>query len=207
MGYKHVDAALQARLPYTTGIEMGTLKLVLVAICQHADNNSNYCFPSTRRLARMTHLGKSTVAKAIAYLDSIGCFTNYSKGTGHGSSSYIVDLDRLRHWAIDWDSVHHMDTDENEEDFSVHHVDVASTTETQSPLGSTQSPPLDPNQSFDRSGVQSGNTVKDRPSGGSSLASRDQKTESVKTDRGVVAKQNQPQPPEKRSLVGSVAPL
>jgi hypothetical protein len=187
MGFKHVEAALQAQLPHQTGIDMGTLKLVLIAICQHADNNTDYCFPSTRRLARMTHLGKSTCARAVAYLHSMGCFTNYAKGKGHGSSSFILDLKRIQSWRIDWDSVRQMDAKDEmfvpqgdsgilEDSVSVPLRDVASTSGTQSPVASMQSPATDLNLSFDRSGVLSLNAVT------AAQSENLQKTESVKTD-------------------------
>ena len=155
------------------GIDMGTLKLVLIAICQHADNETNTCFPSVRRLAQMTHLGKSTCAKAIGYLNCAGCFDVYSRGAGHGSSFYRIDLERLKDWEINF-SVHETDTtDESDvhavdsemlgDSPSVHPVDVASTTGTQCPRGSTQSPPAEPNLSFDRSVVPSEKSVRVAP--------------------------------------------
>jgi len=185
MGFKHVEAALQAQLPHQTGIEMSTLKLVLIAVCQHADNESNYCFPSARRLARMTHLSKSTCAKAVEYLNCMGCFLNYAKGAGHGSSSYIIDLERIKGWSIDWDSVrvadskdeegvHVADSGKSKEPPSVRVADVASVSRTQSPRGGTQSPSGEPNLSFDRSVVPSEKSVIVAPS------SNLQKTESVK---------------------------
>jgi hypothetical protein len=191
MGFKHVEAALQAQLPHQTGIEMSTLKLVLIAVCQHADNESNYCFPSARRLARMTHLSKSTCAKAVEYLNCMGCFLNYAKGAGHGSSSYIIDLERIKNWSIDWDSVrqadskdddegvHVADSGKSEEPPSVRVADVASVQRTQRPRGSTQSPSGEPNLSFDRSVVPSEKSVKGdlrspRPE------SQDKQAESVK---------------------------
>ena len=161
MGFNHVEAALQAQLPHQTGIDMGTLKLVLIAICQHASNDANYCFPSTRRLAKMTHLSKSTCAKAVEYLNCMGCFLNYSKGDGSGSSSYIVDLERLKGWRIDWNLVRHV---HEGEETGVRHVDevVGENTEPRPQGGRsvrhvdtssatwTPRPPADPNQSFDR---------------------------------------------------------
>ncbi len=169
MGFKHVDAAIKARLPHQIGIDMGTLKLVLIAICQHADNETNTCFPSTRRLAKMTHLGKSTCGKAVGFLNGMGCFDVYSRGAGHGSSFYRIDLERLKEWEIDFSvretdatdesDVHVVDSGMLEETPSVHPVDVASTTGTQCPRGSTQSPPAEPNLSFDRSVVPSRNSI------------------------------------------------
>ncbi len=170
MGFKHVEAALQAQLPHQTGIDMGILKAVLVAVCQHASNDSNYCFPSTRRLARMTHYSKSTCAKAIAYLNGMGCFLNYAKGTGHGSSSFIIDLERLKEWAIDWVSVRQVDGNDEEgvpstdaEDLgntsSVPSTDTASVARTPRPSGLPQRPQHDLNLSFDRSVIPSEKSV------------------------------------------------
>jgi hypothetical protein len=101
MGYKHVDAALKAKLPKIDGHATSTLKLVLIAICQHADNKTNACFPSYRRLAKMTQLSRSAVGKAVIVLDGIGCFVFFKPGDVHGNSChYVVDLKRLWDWAV-----------------------------------------------------------------------------------------------------------
>lgn len=196
MGFKHVEAALQAQLPHQTGIEMGTLKTVLVAICQHADNESNYCFPSTRRLARMTHCHQSTISRAIGYLNGMGCFSHYAKGKGHGSSSFIIDLDRIQGWKIDWAKVRLEDensdavdisitetsdaqsiTDSSDESSSDAHSIVAMHTATQRCGGPTQRCSGEPNLSFDRSAILSEESVK----GGCAASSQtlNNKTESV----------------------------
>jgi helix-turn-helix protein len=102
MGFKYVEAALQAAIPKTEGIDTGVVKAVLVAICQHADNTTGQCFPAIDRLARMCQHSQSSVSRAVDVLNSLKVFTHYRKGDGHICSRYAVDLKRLESWAIDW---------------------------------------------------------------------------------------------------------
>lgn len=170
MGYKHVEAALQAQLPSDTSVSVAVLKLTLIAICQHADNNTDSCFPSIRRLAKMTGLGKSSVARAVVVLDGLGVFLTCVLGKGHGSSYYRVNLEGLKQIATDWNkfkeesrpkldpSVPERDTDDLEATPSVPLRDAASHYGTQCPTVEISVPQRDVICN-DRSGDQSGDTV------------------------------------------------
>jgi hypothetical protein len=105
MGFKYVEAALQAAIPKTEGIDTGVVKSVLVAICQHADNITGQCFPGMNRLAKMTQHSKSSVSRAVEALVKLKTFTKYRHGDGHIKSRYCVDLKKLESWAIDWKTV------------------------------------------------------------------------------------------------------
>jgi hypothetical protein len=45
---------------------------VYVALCRFADNNTRQCYPSTRTLAALLHLGRPTVHKALRTLEDAG---------------------------------------------------------------------------------------------------------------------------------------
>jgi len=204
MGFNHVDAAIKARLPHQTGIEMSTLKLVLIVLCQHASNEDNTCFPSTRRLARMALCHQSTVSRAIGYLNGMGCFDVYAKGNGRGASFYRIDLERLKGWAIDF-SVRETDSsdaegianDENSDAGSIKKNPEDSRCDAESIEAMLGASPRcgdgpqrcggEPNQSFDRLGNQSEKSVR----GLAALASpqsQNNKTESVTPDCSLVAR-------------------
>ncbi len=102
MGFKFVEAALQAHIPKTEGIDTGLVKSVLVAICQHADNQTGQCFPALDRLAAMTQHSQSSCSRAVEVLRKLKVFSKYRQGDGHICSLYAVDIKRLEEWAIDW---------------------------------------------------------------------------------------------------------
>ena len=202
MGFKHVDAAIKATLPKINGIETSTLKLVLITICQHADNKTNACYPSLRRLASLTQQSRSSVGKAVIVLNSIGCFVSYQAGSVHGGSShFVVDIERLRHWGTKLSAEETADEDDASDlsatgTLPVRQEDSLSATETDLSAWRSTCPRSDHNLSM-TGPVESFKNLSEKSSAANAAAAsqtlKNNKTKSVKDDCSFVAEQQQKQ--------------
>jgi Helix-turn-helix domain len=68
-----------------------TIKIVLVALANFADENGEHCFPSQARLARMTGLTERGIRKALAELERLGLIARARRwSAGHQTTNTYV---------------------------------------------------------------------------------------------------------------------
>lgn len=75
-------------------ISDSSAKLVLLAICHHADKDGN-AFPSLSRINELTGLAKRTISRKVAMLVDMGLMTAEERTRPNGSQTstmYSVDL-------------------------------------------------------------------------------------------------------------------
>jgi DNA-binding MarR family transcriptional regulator len=70
-----------------------TLRLVLLALAEHAGDDGETCLPALGRLERMTGLSRRGVAKTLNALEATGLIAR-EPGECHGSTTYRLLLDR-----------------------------------------------------------------------------------------------------------------
>ncbi len=84
MGIKHINKAIDLKLPSTT-------KLVLLALAQRANNDDDTCFPGLEHLREKTGFSEKTIIRSIRLLNGLGLVdTEKRMGTSNMYTLYLT---------------------------------------------------------------------------------------------------------------------